>query len=114
MSLKNQLIKLAYENPAIREELLPLLKTSSGGPEDAARLLSEGRELEAAITKHAKAISKALSQGEKYLDNASKFGDGISSAPNILAAEPLDEVKKLYNFLGNVITQIERLKRHGR
>jgi len=113
MTLKDDLVKLAYENPELREELLPLLKNASE-PEAAAKLLSEGRELEAAITKHAKAISKALMQGEKYLENASKYGDGISSAPNFLAAEPLDEVKKLYNFLGNVITQIERLKRHGR
>ena len=37
MSLKNKVIKLAYENPELRRHLLPLLKESARHPLDGAR-----------------------------------------------------------------------------
>lgn len=113
MTLKSELIKLAFDNPELRKDILPLV-TASNPLEQAEKLLKDGVNLEKTINRHAQAIAKALAEGAKQLDRLKQYGDGNLSAPNILANEPLDEIKKLHTFLGNVITQIERLKPHGR
>ena len=67
--LRSKVIRLAYENPQLRKDLLPLLKESSGDKEAKVTLGLGGKELAAAVWgQEFKKLSDALDDGPNFDD----------------------------------------------